>query len=93
MNERVVPKMTNFCVAYMDVAVRRSGILNHNPIHPELIRGSLIGHNLTLGRWISLSVGARVFIIASGFALAVDKYIIKRLAQELFRQGRARSSR
>ncbi len=24
MNERVVPKMTTFCVAYMDVAVRRS---------------------------------------------------------------------
>ncbi len=25
MNERVVSKMTNFCVAYMDVAVRRPG--------------------------------------------------------------------
>jgi hypothetical protein len=23
MNERVVPKIINFCVAYMDVAVRR----------------------------------------------------------------------
>jgi hypothetical protein len=25
MNERVVPKTINFCVAYMDVAVRRPG--------------------------------------------------------------------
>ncbi len=52
-------------------------ILNHNPIHPELIRGSLIGYILAPGRWISLFAGARVFFIGSGFALAVDKYIIK----------------
>ena len=42
------------------------------------IRKCLIGYILALGRWNSLSAGTHVFFIASGFALAVDKYIIKR---------------
>jgi hypothetical protein len=28
----------------LNLTVRRIGILNHNPIHPELIRGSLAGY-------------------------------------------------
>ena len=39
---------------------------------------ALIGYILAPSRGISLSAGAHVFFIGSGFALAVDKYIIRR---------------
>jgi hypothetical protein len=48
------------------------------PDSPRINQRFLNCYILALGQWISLSVGAHEIFIASGFALAVDKYIIKR---------------
>jgi hypothetical protein len=107
MNERVVPKMTNFCVVkrsnspaitqHREVPVPRRQDVDERPCVPRLeLNGPalrhfdsqpdlprinqrfLTGYILAPGLWISLSAGAHLFFIASGFAPAVDKYIIMR---------------
>jgi len=70
MDERVVPKMTNFCVVKLSNSpaitcvprLELNGpalrILNHNPIHPELIRDSLIKTKV----FLDFPVGYRLMV-------------------------------